>query len=196
MTSPKTKYTIRPRDYNRTCDVLNHDIVTMLEHHPEAFDCIVYPALESEQNEIEAVNKPNVTLLDRDERKQTYGEGLVARAMSIPDEAVAMGLVDSGLYEHFESVTATGAINLVLSVKAVRSFSLIQWMEYADHDDVVERTVYVADIKQCGHSMGVAGCIYVCYPLTSVGDLPDQNIADIVEDMPLPPHIELSVGVI
>ena len=97
-----------PRSYQATAAALSHTFSVMLQSHPEAFDCLIFPAQPSEQNEIIAVDSPTVTLLDRDERAQRYGAPIKARAMLVPDGEWAFGAVDSGLYESFHSGYAYG----------------------------------------------------------------------------------------
>ena len=129
-----------PRSYQATAAALSHTFSVMLQSHPEAFDCLIFPAQPSEQNEIIAVDSPTVTLLDRDERAQRYGAPIKARAMLVPDGEWAFGAVDSGLYESFHSDEE--AMLLLLSVPGLRTFSLVQWLEYLDmaSQETVERT--------------------------------------------------------
>ena len=84
---------IKPRNYHPTAAVLSHDLSIMLSHHPEAFDCIIFPALDSSHNEIVAENSPTGTLLDREERLQAYDAPVKARAMIVPDEAQMISML-------------------------------------------------------------------------------------------------------
>ena len=47
-----------PRSYQATAAALSHTFSVMLQSHPEAFDCLIFPAQPSEQNEIIAVDSP------------------------------------------------------------------------------------------------------------------------------------------
>ena len=170
-----------PRSYQATAAALSHTFSVMLQSHPEAFDCLIFPAQPSEQNEIIAVDSPTVTLLDRDERAQRYGAPIKARAMLVPDGEWAFGAVDSGLYESFHSDEE--AMLLLLSVPGLRTFSLVQWLEYLDmaSQETVERTVYIAENIPVGRTLG-AGMVHKCYPLPASGEIPSLEDSPGAED--------------
>ena len=163
---------IKPRNYHPTAAVLSHDLSIMLSHHPEAFDCIIFPALDSSHNEIVAENSPTGTLLDREERLQAYDAPVKARAMIVPDEAQMFGTVSSGSMENFHD-TPEG-IRLLLSMPDLRTYTLVQWMEYPTmfSADPVERTVYVSSVQPLGKTLGAAGFSYLCFPLPATGEIP------------------------
>ena len=170
MTTPMS-----PRTYKPAGNVLNHSYAVMLRDHPEAFDCIIYPARSSEHNEILADNAPVGTLLDRDERAQQYDQPVQGRAMIVPTSDLAFDATDSGSYESFHS--ASEAINLLLSEPGLRKHTLVQWLEYRslESEETVERTVYIADIQPMGRTLG-AGMLYVCHPLPALGEIPDAEV--------------------
>ena len=88
-----------PRKYQDTSLTLRHDLAVLLRDHPEAFDCLIFPARPSEENERVTVDPPVAGLLDRDERGISYGEPIQARAYIVPQEDLAFQVVDSALYE-------------------------------------------------------------------------------------------------
>lgn len=160
-----------PRNYHDTSMTLRHDLQVMLRDHPEAFDCLIYPALESEENEFVTVDGPRVGIADRDERAQSYGEPIQARAFMVPDQSLEFEAVDSAL---FESITGTQPpVNILLSVPGIRTYSLIQWLEYLKPDEceTIERTYYVSEVKPLGRTLN-AEMICVCYPLPALGETP------------------------
>lgn len=163
---------LTPRNYHPTAAVLEHDLNTMLSQHPEAFDCIVFPAKDSNNDEIIAENSPVGTLLDRDERLQDYAEPVKARAMIVPDEGQLFGTVSSGTMENFNDTQER--IKLLLSIPNLRTFSLIQWLEYPTMTSVkpIERTVYVASVQPLGRTLAAAGFSYLCFPLPATGEIP------------------------
>ncbi|MBQ7609124.1 MAG: hypothetical protein IJU76_14335 [Desulfovibrionaceae bacterium] len=162
---------ITPRNYKPGGDVLEHTYAVMLEKHPESFDVLVYPAKESLENEINALHAPEITLLDRDERLQSFGEPYQARARIVPMESVVFAPTDSALYEAFSS---GDAITLMLSTPSVRTFSVIQWKEYQTlkGTETVTRTVYVGAVKQVTRSSGIIQTLHVCFPLLAQLALP------------------------
>lgn len=160
-----------PRNYHDTSMTLRHDLQVMLRDHPEAFDCLVYPALESAKNEFVTVDGPRVGIADRDERAQSYGEPVQARAFMVPDPNMEFMAVDSGLYE---SITGSQPpVNILLSIPGIRTYSLIQWLEYLKPDEceTIERTYYVSEVKPLGRTLN-AEMIHVCYPLPALGETP------------------------
>lgn len=171
---------ITPRSFRPDGLVLEHTHAVMLREHPEAFDCIIWPAKDASHDEILSVEAPEITLLDSDERAQEYDAPILARAMIIPDHNLQFGATDSGLYESFNS--ATEAIKLLLSVPALRQHSIIQWSEWLDlhGEECVERTVYVARVQPLGKTLN-CGNIYVCFPLLAKGEKPDT--------MPVEPEV-------
>lgn len=176
---------LKPRNYVPGGKVLQHTYEVMLRDHPEAFDVIVFPALRSEENEINAVDAPEITLLDRDERGQTYGEPYKCRAIIAPEETLAFSATDSELLESFHS--ASEAVNLLLAGRGVRTYSIIQWLEYPDMDseETVERTVYVAATRPVGHTMNT-WTIHTCFPLFGEGEIPEVP-EELLAPGPLPP---------
>lgn len=163
---------LSPRTYKPAGSVLNQSYATMLQEHPEAFDCIIYSAKSSEHDEIIADNEPVGTLLDRDERGQEYEPPILGRAMIAPKMELAFDATDSGLFESFHA--ASDSIALLLSENGLRKHSLVQWEEYLtlEGDETVERVVYIADMRPMGRTLN-AGMIYICYPLPAMGEKPD-----------------------
>lgn len=162
---------ITPRSFRPDGLVLEHTHAVMLREHPEAFDCIIWPAKDASHDEILSVEAPEITLLDSDERAQQYEAPILSRAMIIPDYNLQFGATDSGLYESFNS--ATEAIRLLLS-EPVRKHSIVQWLEWLDlhGEECVERTVYVVRVQPLGKTLN-CGNIYVCFPLLARGEKPD-----------------------
>lgn len=163
---------IKPRSYIPGGEALHHAYEVMLRDHPEAFDVIVFPALESEENEINVPDAPEITLLDREQRMQKYGEPFACRAIIAPEESLTFDTADSEMLEAFH--VASEGINLLLSVRGVRTFSIIQWREYTDLSgtETAERTVYVASTKPVGRTMNTWN-IHTCFPLFNEGDIPE-----------------------
>ena len=160
-----------PRKYQDTSLTLRHDLAVLLREHPEAFDCLIFPARPSEENERVTVDPPVVGLLDRDERGISYGEPIQARAYMVPAAELEFQVVDSALYE---SVVGTlPAVHILLSVPGIRTYSLIQWLEYLTPDACapVERTYYVKETRPLGRALN-ADVLHVCYPLPALGEVP------------------------
>lgn len=165
---------IQPRNYKSTAGVLDHTYEVMLRDHPDAFDCIVFQAEETEQDEINAVEGPeDVTLVDRDHRRQNYAAPVKARAMIVHEDIMPLEPTDSGDYETYGGMQADNPLRLLLSVPA-RTFSLIQWLEYANLEatETVERTVYIARSTPIGRTLGTT-TVHTCYPLPAIGEVPD-----------------------
>lgn len=166
-----------PRDYHDTSLTLAHDLQVLLNDHPESFDCLVYPAQESGQNELTTVDKPVVGDLMRNEQAQSYGEPIQARAYIVPPQDLEFEMVDSALYESL--VGHPQGINILLSVRGIRTFSIIQWLEYLTPDkcDTVERTYYIAETKSLGRTLN-ADVMHVCFPLPALGEVPELEEKD------------------
>lgn len=165
-------YTLKPRSYKSTAGIVRHTLEVMLRDHPEAFDVLVFPALESDRNEIVAVNRPRATLLDREQRLQEYGPPFRARARIVPEDIMPLEMVDSASFESFHGMQ--DAVRIVLSQPGVRTFSLIQWLEYPEHEseETATRTVYIAETQPLGRTLD-AGVVHVCYPLPAGGEVPE-----------------------
>lgn len=173
-----------PRNYKPAGNVLHDTFEIMLREHPEAFDCIIFPAKSSEYDEIIADNTPVGTLLDRGERAQEYDPPVAGRAMIVPNPEFTFMASSSGLFESFHS--APGPIQMLVSIPGLRTYSLIRWREYLslDSEETVERTVYVADVKPMGRTLG-AGMAYICRPLPAEGETPEVDIdQDTKPDIP------------
>ena len=165
---------LTPRNYRPVGSTLHDTFAIMLQKHPEAFDCIIFPAKGSEYNEVVADNCAVGTLLDRDERAQAYESPVAGRAMIVPNPEVMFAADASGLFESFHS--AAEAMQMLVSVPGLRTYSLVRWREYVslEGEETVERTVYVADVRPMGRSIG-AGMLYVCRPLPAEGEAPKYD---------------------
>lgn len=170
-----------PRDYHDTSLTLAHDLQVLLNDHPESFDCLVYPAQDSGQNELTTVDKPVVGDLVRDEQAQSYGEPIQARAYIVPPPDLEFEMVDSALYESL--VGHPQGINIFLSVRGIRTFSIIQWLEYLTPDkcDTVERTYYIAETKPLGRTLNT-DVMHVCFPLPALGEVPEMEETDEADE--------------
>ena len=186
---------LQPRTYKLGGSVLEDTYAIMLEKHPESFDVMVYPALSSLHDEIVAVDKPEVTLLDRDERVQSFGDPFVARARIVPQETLSFEVTDSSFFEAFHG--ASEAIVLMLSTPSVRTFTVIQWLEYISlhSDELVVRTVYVAANNNIGRTTG-SQLLHVCYPLNVDLDLTpkEQKIYETFDEKELDELMRDQVG--
>lgn len=185
---------LKPRSYKPDARILNDSYATMLQSHPEAFDCLVYPAKSSEHNEIIADNQPVGILLDRDERAQEYDAPVMARALIVPRQELQFDAVDSGLYESFHA--ASESMTMLLSFPGLRRHSLVQWSEYLEleSDETVERVVYIADEKPIGRTLN-AQMLYTCYPLPAMGEKPQEE-PELPEQSDPCPEITPEVGII
>lgn len=187
---------LTPRSYRPGAQVLNDTYATMLQSHPEAFDCIIYPAKSSEHNEILAENEPVGTLLDRDERAQEYDPPALGRALIVPKQELVFDATDSGLYESFHA--ASEAMTLMLSIPGLRRHSLVQWKEYLslESEDTIERVVFIADEKPVGRTLN-AQMLYICYPLPAIGEKPEQEPEAVKPEQPDPcPENPPDVGIL
>ena len=162
-----------PRNTTPIGDVLRHDYAAFLADHPEAFDCIIYPAKSADYDEQVADNRTVGTLLDSDERTQSYDPPIAGRALIVPSPDLDFDATESGAFEAFHS--ATDGIRILLSA-SVRRYSLVQWLEFQDLDSdvTVERTVYVQDVSPMGRTL-MSGNVYTCYPLPAMGIVPDAK---------------------
>lgn len=169
-------FDLKPRMNVATAGSFRHDVEVLLNHHPEAFDVIVWVAKPTEENEVVAGNAKDapVTVLDREERQNAFMAPVKARAYVIPSDSILYSVSDSGEYE----VPGTGseALNLLVSVN-VTTFSLIQWQEVVslDPEQIEERTVYVSDIRTAGHTFGNPVDICTCWPLPAAGEVPEKK---------------------
>ena len=170
-TGTKT-FNLQPRLFKPTGGKFQHDIAVMLEQHPLAFDCIIFPAKHSDFDEKISEDTPQITMLDRDERLQEYDEPLQARAMIIPEgDDILFGLVENGSTENFSNMQQ--AIRMIVSVPNLRTYSLIQWREYEEHstDTIVDRTVYIANSIPIGRGLNM-WALHQCHPMLASGDIP------------------------
>lgn len=164
---------MRPRDYHVFSEMIRGDIQKMLDLHQEAFECLVYKAKDSAHNEntIHSANIENVTALESSERRQSYEEPVLAKAVMVYDTSNKFGMVDSALTENFQ--TAQEPISLRVSVDGIRKYSIIQWKECSALDPHVieDRTVYVHNVRAVAQTLAI-GPLCECYPLFAEGEIP------------------------
>lgn len=177
----------RNAEYIAQARILQADMETLLKQHPEAFDCIVFAAQE-DQDEMVSSELDVVGSLESGERAQTYAKPVRCRALIAPNEEQDFGVLSSGLGENFDS--AERPLALLLSIPGVRTYSLVQWLEYASpalasDEAVTARTVYVLKTSPIGHSMG-AGVLYLCQPLPAMGEVPEGTVEELPPEELLP----------
>lgn len=165
---------LKPRNYINLGETLAHDYAVFFRDHPEAFDAVFWPALETERDETVSLDPPAATRLDRDEHRQMFGDPVVGRAYIVPSDSLLFQAVDSGRYEAFGAPSES--LQIVCSEPGLRTMSLIQWREHAALDpDVIEtRTVFIADSRPVGRTLGGALFVHVCWPLPAAGEIPEE----------------------
>jgi hypothetical protein len=118
--------TLAPRNFRPVASLVETDIATHLRDHQDAFDCLLYRAIPGSEETV-AIVPDVVGSLEGGDRHMEHAPPVPCRAMIIPDEAAAFGIVDEGLMESFEDP----AQPLVILVSgSVPRHSILVWREY------------------------------------------------------------------
>ncbi len=159
------------RDYSELSRVINNDFLTMVDEHPESFDCLFYPATEVTENPVPQGYEDVVGALDTTERKIDYGSPVQSRAMIVPDEAITGSLIAFGSGTDVDTFSGTEPIVILIKEPVVPQQSVISWSERISIDDDSERVLsyYVIESKPFGRAP-VAGMKHYCIPLYSDGE--------------------------
>jgi hypothetical protein len=163
--------TIAPRDYRDRSGVLSQDFLTMLNTHPDAFDCLVYKAIRSTaEDTVAGLVDDVVGALEGSERKIDYADPEQARAMLIPEEGFLFGAYSDGTGE--VAATTEQPLVLLLSVPEVPKQSAVAWKEQTGQGaaDVKDVAVYILESKAFGKAP-VVGEKHYCIPFGDMGEL-------------------------
>lgn len=77
-------------------------IATLLDQHPEAFDCLVFKVVKGSEEQLASEDDP-AGALESEARALSYESAVPARALIIYDDAVSFGTLPDGLRENFQA---------------------------------------------------------------------------------------------
>lgn len=154
------------RDYNETSAILSADFATMLESHPEAFDCLFYKAeLGTKEVTAPSIIEDVVGDIEGTQRTIEYADPVPSRAMVAPDTA-SSNAYEAGHGEDYYSEEEP--VVILLNEVIVPKQSIIKWTEKTeiDSENTEEKTVsyYILESKPFGRAP-VAGMKHYCIPL-------------------------------
>jgi hypothetical protein len=156
------------RDYTAQSTVLSADFITMLDHHPESFDCLFFKAELSAPEDVTPSSVTDVVgSIEGTERKISYADPVESRARVVPDEGLSMLAFEAGQGEDAHS----GAEPLVVLLKEsnVPKQSIITWTDVTGTTTTKTMTYYVLESKPFGRAP-VAGMKHYCIPMPSEGE--------------------------
>lgn len=160
-----------PRDYRERAEVLSSDFATMLDNHPDAFDCLVYKAMRSTaENVVEGLLDDVVGSSEGSERKIEYADPVEGKAMLVPEDMFFFGAYTDGSTD--ENIgTADQPLVLLLSVPDVPKQSVVSWLVYTDQAGTTkENRVYILESKSFGIAPS-AGLKHYCIPMKDEGEI-------------------------
>lgn len=162
---------MNPRDFTNRSAVLSDDIITMLDEHPDAFDCLLYRAVRSSvENVVEGLVEDVVGKSEGSERKIDYADPIETRAMLVPEEQFLFTAYTSGSVDENMGSTDQPLV-LMLKEQNIPKQSVVTWLEYTgDGTTTKEVRVYVLESKTFGKSP-TAGLRHYCIPMKDEGEL-------------------------
>lgn len=158
------------RDYSEQSAILSADFLTMLDSHPEAFDCLFFFAeLSTAEVVAPGVARDVVGSIEGSERKIGYADPVTSRAMIVPDEGLSLFAFESGHGEDIRS--GKEPVVILIKESTVPKQSVITWTEKTGPGEADEKKVsfYVLESKPFGKAP-VAGMKHYCIPLLSGGE--------------------------
>jgi len=159
--------TMQPRDYRETGAALADNLKAYLESHPDAFDCLLFTAIDG-VGEIVVPGEDVVGSLERNERAVTYSDPVPARALKVPDGIPVVVTDDAGEAEGY----LDAPIVLILNVAEVPKQSVIQYAEYSDDSTVRTVNVYVVRSESMSSIPGASGLLkHYCIPFRAFDDV-------------------------
>lgn len=164
--------TTAPRDYRDRSSVLSSDFATMLDDHPDAFDCLLYKSIRSApENVVTGLVDDVVGSSEGSERKIEYADPVQTRAMLVPEEQfMFMSYTDGSTDENIGS--ADQPLVLLLKEQDVPKHSIVTWNEMTGEldTDIKEIRVYILESKAFGKAPS-AGLKHYCIPMKDEGEL-------------------------
>ena len=149
------------RDFRARSVVLSQDLITMLDSHPDAFDCLLYRAVRSApENVVAGLVADVVGSSEGSERRIEYADPVETRGMLVPEDGFSL-LAYSGGETDGNIDSAERPIVLLLKESNVPKQSVITWMEYTDTESMKEVRVYILESKAFGKAP-VAGLKHYC----------------------------------
>lgn len=160
-----------PRDYRERSEALSTDFTTMLEEHPDAFDCLLYRAVrDTAENVVEGLVVDVVGSSEGSERKIDYADPVETRAMLVPEEQFMFLAYTEGSTD--ENIGSTDQpLVLLINEQNVPKQSIVTWTEYTGQgEETKEIRVYILESKAFGKAP-TAGLKHYCIPMNDEGEL-------------------------
>lgn len=159
-----------PRDYREHAAVASADMATMLDNHPDAFDCLIFKAIPGSEENVAADVTDLAGSLESTTRAIDYADPMPSRCMIVPDEGLRLAALSNGTDADYWSEEQPLAV--VLKEQDVPKQSVIRWREFSEDPDGEPRTVtmYVLRSEPFGKSP-IAGMKHFCIPFQAAGEI-------------------------
>jgi hypothetical protein len=160
------------RDYSAHSAVLSTDFITMLDSHPDSFDCLFYSArLDTAENVAAAAGAVDVVgSIEGSHRKIDYADPVPSRARIVHDEGLSLLAYEAG--EGMDLASGSEPVVILLKEGNVPKQSVISWLEKTGPAETDTKTVYyyVLESRPFGRAP-VAGMKHYCIPFLNEGEL-------------------------
>jgi hypothetical protein len=162
---------LTPRDYRPRSAVLSQDFITMLDDHPDSFDCLLYKAIRSTaENVVEGLLLDVVGASEGSERKIDYADPIETRGRLVPEEQFLFAAYTDGTID--ENIGSSDQPMVLLLKEAdVPKQSVVSWLEFTGQGtETKEIRVYILESKAFGKAPTV-GLKHYVIPMKDEGEL-------------------------
>jgi hypothetical protein len=165
---------LTPRDHRPTALVVSKDFKTMLDQHPEAFDCLIFKAnLESATTSQENVLVQDfATGIESDSLTISYADPIPSRAKIHVEEGQLFSSYADGGDSIAGSPDDSSPMVLLLKEDSIPRQSVVMWKEMIGQDDTEIKEVYMYILHSASHGVApVIGVKHYCIPFDAIGEL-------------------------
>lgn len=165
--------TIEPRNYRPIATVSDADIDTLLDTHPDAFECLLFKAIIGSEEQL----TPDVTdyagSLESTKVGISYADPIKTKAFMLPEEGFRLPALMDGSDADYYDNEGQQPIVLLIKEKDVPQQSVIRWREAADDANAEPRTItmYILRSDSMGRSPSVSKMRHYCIPFPASGEI-------------------------
>ncbi len=165
--------TIEPRNYRQIATVSDADIDTLLDTHPDAFECLLFKAIIGSEEQL----APDVTdyagSLESTKVGISYADPIKTKAFMLPEEGFRMPALMDGSDADYYDNDGQQPVVLLIKEKDVPQQSVIRWREAADDANAEPRTItmYILRSDSMGRSPSVSKMRHYCIPFPASGEI-------------------------
>lgn len=166
---------LKPRDHRQLSSVMSEDFKIMMDNHPEAFECLIFKALECSTNPSDGLTEDFASALEKKEESISYASPVPSKAIILPEEGISFQTFGDGL-DGDAALNENGMTTLLLREESVPNQSVVLWKEYTGKTDSEVKEVYMYILSSDTYGVApVLGIKHHCISFDAPKELGDKH---------------------